>query len=170
MALYGFVFSEISPSAPGTSASSGYVQNASNALAGGIAGPADDGNGIDILAILKGATGGLLDVYIQSGTPDGNWFDLIHFAQLAAGASQIVYRTNISALALNASTGGTSSSAATPNVIGMNTTPALGAALAVQGQGFDRLRLLMVAGSGTSAGAAVKVYATVQRPFAAWQS
>jgi hypothetical protein len=159
-----FVWSEISPNAPGTAASSKTVQNSSNALAAGIAGPLDDGAGIDIVAILVGATGGTLNVYMQQGMADGTWYDVVSFPQLTAAESQVTYKTNLSALALNAGTGGTTTSYATPVLIGSGIAPALIANASVQGQGFDRMRLVMVAGSGTSVGALVKIYATVQRP------
>jgi hypothetical protein len=156
-----FVFSEISPNAVGTAASSQLVQNASSAVAAGIACPLDDGNGLDIVAELIGATGGALDVYLQQGMPDGSWIDVVHFPSLTSGTGAINYKTNISALALNSST----NAYTTPVVVGKGTSPQLVSGAVVQGQGFDRLRLLMVAGSGTSAGAAVKCYVTTQRPL-----
>ncbi len=152
----GFIFQETSPSAPGTAASSKSVQNAGNLYAAGIAAPLDDGNGIDIVAMLVGATGGTLDVYIQEGLPDGTWYDVVHFPQLAAAAAAITYKGNISMLPQPTS--------AAPTVVGTGLTPALAVNTIVQGTGFDRLRLLFVAGAGTSAGANVKVYATTQRP------
>jgi hypothetical protein len=152
----GFVFNETSPSAPGTAASSKAVASAGNIYAAGIAAPLDDGTGIDVVAILQGATGGALNIYIQEGQADGTWIDVCAFTQLAAAAAQIVYKTNISPVALGTS--------APPTQVGMGLSPALTAPATVQGQGFDRLRLVMVAGSGTTAGAPVKVYVTTQRP------
>jgi hypothetical protein len=160
--LQQFVFNEISPNAAGTAASSGPVQNANPSLAAGVAGPLDDCDGIDIVAILVGATGGTLDVYMQAGTPDGAWWDVVHFTQLSAGHGAVTYKTNISPVALG--------TAAAPTAIGSGLSPALATGTTVQGIGFDRMRLVFVAGASTSAGANIKVYATAQRGFAGpWQ-
>jgi hypothetical protein len=91
--------------------------------------------------------------------PDGTWIDVVHFAQLASGAAAIVYKTSIGAVSQPAS--------AAPVAVGTGVhsgSTGLAAGTTVQGLGFDRLRLLMCSGSGTTVGAAVKVYATIQRP------
>lgn len=150
-----FVFSETSPAAAGTAASSQPVQSSGNIYPAGVCAPLEDVDSIDIVAELIGATGGTLDVYLQAGLADGTWVDVVHFTQLAGGAAAVAYKTNISSWAQPTSSA--------PVPVGLNLTPALGANLTVQGHGFDRLRLLMVAGSGTSAGAALKVYCTGQR-------
>jgi hypothetical protein len=56
---------------------------------------------------------------------------------------------------------------AAPVVVGTGTptsaTSGLAAGVVVQGTGFNRLRLAMIAGSGTTAGVSVKVYVVPQR-------
>jgi hypothetical protein len=154
--LLQFIFAETSPSAPGTAASSQYVQSAASYLAAGIAGPLDESFGIQITAVLKGATGGTLDVYIQTSPNDGvTWVDAVHFPQLAAGAASVLYVATLSAISQPAS--------ASPVVVGAGLSPALAANTVVQGLGFNRLRLLFVAGSGTTAGAPISAYVIPQR-------
>jgi hypothetical protein len=101
-----------------------------------------------------GATGGTLDVYVQT-SPDGglSWFDIIHFVQLAGGGPAVKYSSPISQ----------STTTAVPTVVGKNLAPALSAAAVVNGAFSDRMRLVMVAGSGTSVGAAVIVRLAPQR-------
>ena len=149
-----FEFNETSPSAPGTAASSQAVLNAGNYFPAGVAGPMADYDAVDIIAELKGATGGTLDVTVQMSPNDsGAWFDIIHFTQLAGSAAAIIYQAPIS----NATT------TTAPVVIGKNLSPALAAGVVVNGTFSDRLRLVMVAGSGTSAGAPVTVRVQPQR-------
>jgi hypothetical protein len=149
-----FVFNETSPAAPGTAASSQGVQSAGSFLPAGVAGPMQDYEAVDVLAQLRGATGGTLDVYIQSSPDDGQtWFDLVHFPQLAAGAGQVIYKSPIS----------NTTTTSAPVVVGMNLSPALAVNTVVNGAFSDRMRLVMVAGSGTSVGANVIVRVAPQR-------
>jgi hypothetical protein len=154
VARVNFVFSETSPSAAGTAASSQPVQNAGNFLAPGVAGPLQNFDAADIFAELTGATGGTLDVYLQRSPDDGvTWYDAVHFTQLASGGSAVIYSTALS----------NAQQTAAPVAVGKNLSPALGAGVTVNGPTSDRLRLVMVAGSGTSAGAAVTVRVMAQR-------
>jgi hypothetical protein len=161
MILAQYIFNEISPAAASTNAaSSNPVSGAINASAG-VATSAElpNGDGLDIIASLVGATGGTLDVFIQ-GSPDGGttWADVVHFAQLASGAAAIVYKTNISPVTQPAS--------ASPVAVGTGLhsgATGLAAATTVQGLGFDRLRLMMASGAGNTVGAAVKVFVTVAK-------
>jgi hypothetical protein len=150
-----FVFIEMSPSAPGMVASSLPVQgSASWAPAGVAAGGLDDYDAIGIDVDLQGATGGTLDVYLQQSPDQGvNWYDIVHWPQLLAAASPIRYGSPISQ----------STTTTAPTVIGKNLTPALAAGAVVNGAFSDRMRLVMVAGSGTSAGAPVVVRLSPQR-------
>ncbi len=102
---------------------------------------------LDIVAELVGATGGTLDVYLQS-SPDGGttWFDYIHFPQLASAAAAVKYRVTVPTMGEAGIT-----------VIGKNTTPVLAANTVVGGLWSDRLRALYVAGASTSAGAVVTI-------------
>jgi hypothetical protein len=148
--LSQFIFNETTPAAAGTAASSQAVQSSASYLAGGIAGPLDDFAVLDVLATLNGATGGVLDVYIQVAGPDLVWRDAVHFPQLAAGAATVNYACSLTSRGQAATTDA-------PVVVGTGTTPALAANTVAQGLGFDRARLLFVAGSGTSAGATIRV-------------
>jgi hypothetical protein len=150
-----FIFSEKSPAAPGTAVSSQPVASAANYLAAGIAGPVDDSFGMQITAVIGATTGGTLDLYVQTSPDDGaHWFDQIHFATTAV-ATPVVQVATLSAISQPAS--------AAPVPIGSGTTPVLAANTVVQGTGFNRIRLLMVANSSTSAAATVTVYVVPQR-------
>lgn len=157
MPLAHYTFSETSPAAAGTAASSNAISAVAASYPAGVAAPLDDYDALDITAVLKGATGGTLDVYIQTSLDGGvTWTDSVHFPQLAAGASQVIYRTSITHLAQPTS--------AAPVVVGQGLNPALAVNVSVQGGWGDRARLVMVAGSGTSAGAVVSVTVAAQRP------
>lgn len=101
---------------------------------------------LKIVAELLGATGGTLDVYLQ-WTPDAGttWYDYVHFSQLASGAAAVVYSCN------------TMFGPIAPTAVGKNLTPALAANVCVGGDWGDGFRCLAVAGSSTSAGAAVSI-------------
>jgi len=155
MSIAYFVFIETTPSSPGTVASSQPVQSAGSFLPSGVAGPMQDYDAVDIVAELRGATGGTLDVYVQiaAGGDSNAWFDLVHFPQLSAGAPAVFYQAPIS----NATT------TTTPIVVGKNLAPALAANVVVNGAFSDRMRLVFVAGSGTTNGASVIVRVAPQR-------
>jgi hypothetical protein len=151
-----YIFSETSPSAPGTSVSSQQVQNVTSPYPSGVATPIDDSDALDVFAELVGATGGTLDVYLQV-SPDGgqSWTEIVHFPQLAAGAAVVKYQAPVSLF----------TNATVPVVVGKNLVPALAVNTIVNGSYSDRCRLLFVAGTGTTSGAAVKVTVTPQRSF-----
>ena len=160
MSRANFVFTETSPSAPGTVASVNAVQNAGSYFPVGVAGPMADYDAVDVIADLKGATNGTLDVYVQISPDDGiTWYDIIKFPQMGAGQAASFYQAPIS----NATTTNL------PISVGKNVTPALGAGggvsagVVVNGAFSDRMRLMMVAGAGTSLGAAVVVRIAPQR-------
>src|SRR5580658_9170036 len=156
MPLAQFVFSETSPSAAGAALSSQPVMGSvSSGMPSGQAGRFDDYASCFLAADLVGATGGTLDVYLQTTLDGGtSWYDLIHFAQLASGAGAISYAAPVSL-----STGTTA-----PQVVGKGSVGGLAAGKVICGAFGDRCRLLMVAGTGTSAGAPVVVRLTAQRP------
>ena len=156
MSLAFFQFSETSPSAAGTTASSQQILQVAPTYPAGVAAPLDDYDALDITAQLTGATGGTLDIYLQTSLDGGNtWTDSVHFAQLANGAAAVVYRTCITHLSQPTS--------AAPVTVGQGLNPILAVSTAVQGGWGDRARLVMVAGSGTTAGAVVKVTIAPQR-------
>ena len=99
-----------------------------------------------VQASLLGATGGALDVYLQ-WTPDGaNWYDYVHFAQLAAAAAAVKYVCSSRVSPTTA-----------PIVVGTNLTPALAVATCVGGPFGMGLRAVCVAGAGTTVGAALSI-------------
>ncbi len=154
MSRSNFCFNETSPSAAGTAASSKYVQNAASYLPPGVAGPLGDFSAVDVEVDLVGAVGGTLSVFVQVSPDDGvSWYDIISFPTLAAGAAAVSYRSPIS----NAT--GTS----TPTKVGKNLAPALASSTVVNGAFTDRMRLVFVAGSGTTAGAQVVARLVAQR-------
>ena len=100
---------------------------------------------VRIAADLVGATGGPLDVYLQTSPNGGaNWYDFAHFPQLAAAAAATKYFV--------APTG---SNAIT--VVGKDLAPALAANTCVGGHPGERMRVVAVAGALTTAGAAVTI-------------
>lgn len=105
-----------------------------------------------IYAELTGATGGTLDIYLQT-TYDGGttWVDYAHFPQLAAGAGVILRTWAVSARAQQT----------TLTTVGKGTSPALAANTIVGGMFGDQFRVVAVAGAATSAGAAqvIQLYA-----------
>lgn len=108
---------------------------------------------IDVLGQLRGATGGTLDLYLQTSVDGGTTFvDYCHFAQIAAAASPFNVR-------FGASRHAQSSGLVT---VGVGTTPLLAASTLVGGPFGDRMRLVAVAGAGTTAGAAITILMRVQ--------
>lgn len=147
-----FLFQETSPNAPGTVASSNVVTGGQGTgWPAGVAAPLDSYSALNIVAEFSGATGGSLDLYIQVSTDMGlNWYDVVHFTQATALSPDKIYDVPMS----NATT------TTAPTVIGKNLAPALSAGTGgavVNGAFSDRMRLVMVAGSGTSAGTSVSV-------------
>jgi hypothetical protein len=108
---------------------------------------------LDVNAQLVGATGGVLDLYLQT-SPDGGttWFDYAHFAQLAAGAAAIKVRFGVARHGQQL----------TIATVGTGLTPALAVATVVGGPFGDRMRLVAVAGASTSAGAAITIQIRAQ--------
>lgn len=149
--IAGFVFSELSPNAAGTAASSRSVTASTVA---GVAAPLDDWEAVEVVAEFGGATGDTLDVYLQISADAGNtWYDAVHWAQAAAASGVKIYRSPLSlATTTNA-----------PVVVGKNLSPALAANTVVNGAWSDRARLLMVSGPSTSAGTTVNVKLAPQR-------
>jgi hypothetical protein len=149
-----YVFNETSPAAAGTVASSAAVQN--SGFMGGIAGPLNDGDALQIAADLQGATGGTLDIYFQI-SPDGGatWYDMVHFPQLTAGAAAVRYLAPVSLF----------TNLTTPVFVGKNLAPSLAVNTVVNGAFSDRCRLVFVAGAGTTVGAPVRIVVTPQRSY-----
>lgn len=135
-----------SPAAPGTVAGTA----ANTLLLSGMA----RFDAISIEATLQGATGGTLDVFLQvsceyneinpletvNGAIGGNWTDYVHWTPLAAGAASVT--TRVSPSLSNVIT-----------TVGLNLVPLLAAGTCVGGFWGHAMRLLFVAGAGTSLGA-----------------
>jgi len=99
---------------------------------------------LTIFAKVAGATGGLLDIYVQD-SPDGViWYDYWHIPQIgiAAAARRFAYcpAPNDSVTELGA--------------VDAGTTPLLANGAVRGGKWHDRMRVYFVAGAGTSVGAA----------------
>jgi hypothetical protein len=153
--LANFIFVENSPAAPGTVASSQPVQNTASWAPNGVAAPLHEYDALTMSAELVGATGGTLDVYVQISTDLVNWFDIVHFTQLTNGGSAVKWLVPMS----------NSTTTTVPTAVGMNLSPALSAGsggAVVNGAFTDRMRLVFVAGSGTSAGAKVTIRVALQ--------
>jgi hypothetical protein len=105
---------------------------------------------ITILATVQGATGGTLDIVIESSPDDGvSWYEYWRLPTLQAAAAAVTYRYGP---ALNDS----------PTLVGKNdltgstltTTFVLGAGSVSGSHWFDKLRVRYVAGANTTLGAA----------------
>ncbi|HEY3494730.1 MAG TPA: hypothetical protein VGK73_08600 [Polyangiaceae bacterium] len=101
---------------------------------------------IHVEADLVGATGGTLDVYIQRKLANNLWRDWVHFTQLASGGAAVKHSVRHGAAAGLTVTGGGTDAA--PGV-------ALAANAQVGGHPGTEIRVVCVAGTSTSAGAAV---------------
>jgi hypothetical protein len=106
---------------------------------------------IRVDALLVGATGGTLDVYLQRNIGPNAWADWVHFAQLAAGAAA----TRFSLMASLAN-----STIITTANAGTDAAPAVGLAAAtfIGGHPGNTIRPVYVGGASTSAGAAATFY------------
>lgn len=107
-------------------------------------------------ASLLGATGGALDVFLQrlvyvDGSAVETWVDWVHFPQLSAGASAVVYSVGTNPLTSITAVGVGDATTATPT---------LAANVCVGGHPGAAVRLVCKAGAGTSAGAVQTVYVT----------
>lgn len=125
--IVGPSISETSPATASTAASSRTISGLRNY------------DWFKVIAELQGATGGTLDVYIQGLLAD-TYYDWAHFAQIADGGAatiQVVEPQPVNGAV----------------TIGSGTSPALAANTFVGGYPADKVRLLFVAGAGTSAGA-----------------
>lgn len=98
---------------------------------------------LQVVAIIRGGTGGTLDIYIQAEYVSGGWVDIAHFAQLADGAAQITRTFAVTREAQQT----------TITTVGANQVPALAANTVIGGSFGRRLRVVAVTGSNNTAGA-----------------
>lgn len=132
-----------SPAAPGQAALAPLAQRL------------DEFDQIYVTALLVGATGGTLDVYLQRRVDDAGtvWADWIHFPQLAAGAAAVKYAAAaLPPPAVTATVIGTTAADGTTGA------PALAANTVVGGHPGDCVRCICVAGAATTVGAAVTIH------------
>lgn len=140
MALKSFLLTDTSPAAAGTSAS---------AVAAGSVSGLEEFDWFTVDALLLGATGGTLDVYLQRWVQKlQEWRDWVHFTQLAAAAAATRYTFDCNAMPTSITT------------VGQATTPVISAGVVTCGHPGTKLRLLFTAGASTSAGAIQKVELT----------
>lgn len=111
---------------------------------------------IGVVAELVGATGGALDIYIQSKIGDDKWVDVAHYPQLSSAAAAVKYAHQLAQ---------SSPIAVTPTVVGVSAddvtagaAPVLAANTVLPGHVGQQLRVVAVAGASTSAGAAITIH------------
>jgi hypothetical protein len=121
--------------------------SASTVAATPIAYGLDELDSITIIGELVGATGGTLDVYLQTSYDGTTYYDFAHFTQLADGGAAVKYAWHVSRV----------SERTTITTLGSGTTPVLTAGVIMAGGWGNQMRVLFVAGAGTSAGAAQTV-------------
>jgi hypothetical protein len=103
---------------------------------------------LGIRATLTGATGGALDVYLQTSYDSGTtWYDYVHFAQLSAGAAVSTVAVGLPPAGVTALTAVGKGTLSTPSV-------GLAASTVIGGPWGDLMRAVYVGGASTSAGAA----------------
>jgi hypothetical protein len=154
MPITEYVWSETSPSSPGTATSVNAVSGVSSGIANGVIGYLDDYRSLRFFAELTGATGGSLQVTIESSADGSNWYEYLSWPSITSGAGLAYYSASTSLSA------GTSSILA----VGKGSVSAIAANKVVGGAHGSMLRLLMTAGSGTTVGAPVLVRISAQRP------
>jgi len=120
---------------------------ASTAAGAVIANGLDQFDWFTVDAVLTGATGGALDVYLQRDV-NGTWVDWLHFTQLAAGAAAV--RTTIDSQSIENG----------PIAVGSGTSPILTAGKFSCMHPGEKVRVLYVAGASTSAGATQTIIIT----------
>ncbi len=123
---------------------------ATTAVLGSAVGMLQQYDGLRIVASLIGATGGTLDVYLQTSVDGTTWYDYAHYAQLAAAAGAATLAFTVTRSAQQASI----------TAIGSNASPALAANSVIGGDFGDRMRAICVAGAGTSVGALTTINIT----------
>jgi hypothetical protein len=156
-------FTAISPSVPGTFGTSALPITLAGTGVNGIpvaypsyAGGLDEFGSALIDCIVQGAVGGSLTIYFQSSVTKGKrWYDVAALPVLAAGAPTIRYE-----IALSRARGGGTSAAVVVNTL--DDTPSLVNSV-LQFNFGDSLRMLFVAGAGTSAGALQTINATAMQ-------
>lgn len=143
-----YVITGTTPAAPGNAVIGTIAPNPA-LVAPDVVGDLSQWESMAITATMQGATGGPLDVYIQACIDDTGtlWNDVVHFAQLAAAAAPVTKRwTNCR---WNAQTA--------PVVTGDLVIPVGAGEVVIQGEWGERLRVKVIAGALTTAGAPITI-------------
>ena len=103
-----------------------------------------------IVTIFEGGVGGTLDIYRQMcDDQDGSaWVDFAHFAQLADAAASLTRLYSVTR----------QTERLTAIAVAVGDTPALAAGTVLGGEFGAKMRVVMVAGAGTSAGTAQTIH------------
>lgn len=125
---------------------------AGQAVVGKAIGGLEEYDDFVICAQLVGATGGVLDVYLQRKIDTDVWVDWAHFTQLTNGNAAVKYVV----AALPPATSAPVAVGVTKDD-GTTGAPALAANAIVAGHPGGNVRCVCVAGAGTSAGALVDI-------------
>ena len=97
---------------------------------------------IQIVATIQGATGGTLDIVVETSADGTDWLEFCRFSQLSAAAT-----------AVTCSVDPVPDGVITARGKNLTTTFVIAAGSCVGGMWLDQMRVRMVAGGGTSAGA-----------------
>lgn len=148
-------WSETSPSAASSIASSHQVTGSTGAETGAALGVlsaamVDEFEILSVVGEFAGNTNGTLDVFVQTFVA-GHWYDFCHIKQQGAGASMV--RNQYVAGRATQVTG---------TLIGIDSSPALANDTIVGGVWGESFRLWIVSGAGTTVGTAVKVTLAAQ--------
>lgn len=110
-------------------------------------------DGVVIDAVITGGTGGTIDVYLQRKIASNVWADWVHFPQVAAATTKR-YTTMVTG----------HGAGTTPTEIGVGTDASPSVVLAANTSTnvppTGQVRVVMVGGAGTSAGATQTIYFT----------
>jgi hypothetical protein len=118
----------------------------------------DDYSTVLIDAVVLGATGGTLDIYFQTsllarqGVAGGRWYDIAHLPQIAAGAAAARY-----SMIFTRAKGIAPTTPSTISDVTVNGTSGLAANTILSQVLGDSIRMVMVAGAGTTAGASLVI-------------
>lgn len=96
---------------------------------------------LTLIATLTGCTGGTLDVFVQTSFDEGvSWVDIVHFAQVLAGAAAASFALHLSRAA----------SVVVPVSVGLDGTPLLAVNTTLGGAWGNQLRMVLKTGAGTA--------------------
>lgn len=112
---------------------------------------------IVLFAHLVGGAGGNIDIFVQTRTGAGTWYDLVHFPTMTPGFNATIYRLPLCRYSEPGTPG-------PPAVIGTAGVPALAVNTAIRGDFGDAIRLVITSAAGTAAGTVQTVHVTGTLP------